>query len=540
MSKPAISGYEILSKVADGGMATVWKAKQTSLDRLVALKVLNKGLIRSEADIERFHTEAQSAAKLRHPGLCQIYDAGNEDGTVYYVMEYVAGFSVGELLARKGDLPEKQALMIAYGVASVLGAIWEKNKVIHCDIKPDNILIDQDGMIRVTDLGVARIIGNMAQNVDSEYIVGTPNYVSPEQARGLEDLDCRTDMYGLGATLYHMLTGLMPFADSEGEEAMDRQIRDYLADPQKITPSISLSAAWLVEKLMIKDRNDRYADWNEALRDIEEVRAGRLPRGELTPLGQSTVSRSEEREAATLRERQSMKPKTTLPYEGADDESSVSAPGSLKIKKKTSSGVVIKPRLKKPAAASFSERRAPAPKVWPETLQKTFYLALLVAGAYGGTFYFIGRGAAVPAAAQPAVAETAPAPRATDPSELIRPAPRPVQPERPVAPVVPARPAPPPVEPPTAEAYDEVEDVWDNANYVEAMQRLRRADAAFQKFMESRDQSLLAGVEPDCRKAIELFESVRSEAPPRARIGERVRQSYQLIHNARQSRVLAN
>ena len=536
MQEPTIAGYEILAKIAEGGMASVWKARQASLDRLVALKVLNKGLIKSEADLERFRREARSAAHLRHPGLCQIYDAGEADGTVYYAMEYVAGFSVGDLLMRKGDLAEKQALMIAYGVATVLGAIWEKNKVIHCDIKPDNILIDQDGSIRITDLGVARIIGSMAQDLDAEYIVGTPNYASPEQARGLEGLDCRTDMYGLGSTLYHMLTGLMPFADSEGEKAMDRQVSDYVADPQKINPSISIGAAWLVEKLMIKDRNARHDDWQQVIRDIEEVRAGRVPRGELPPSGQSTVSRSEEREAETLRVVQGMKPKTLAKAAGP---TSSTAP-RLKVKQKGADTGTAKLRLKKPAVAAYTPRRPAGKSEWAETAQKTFYLVLLVGVAYGATFFLMGRDATHPEVRSPAVAEVrAPAPQPT-PSP-VRPAePRPAETVPAPAPA-PRAPAPRPrVEEPAEPAASGEEEAWDHPEYVQAMRLLRRADASFQEFLETRDQSLLAPIEPDCRRAIELFESVRGEAPPRARIGERIRQSYQLIHNSRQSRVMGN
>lgn len=533
MQEPTIHGYEILSRIADGGMATVWKAKQTSLDRLVALKVLNKGLIKSEADVERFRREARAAANLRHPGLCQIYDAGETDGTVYYVMEYVAGFSLGELLTRKGDLPEKQALMIAYGIASVLGAIWTKNKVVHCDIKPDNILIDQDGTIRITDLGVARIIGTMAQNMDSDYIVGTPNYASPEQARGLEDLDCRTDMYGLGATLYHMLTGLMPFADSDGEKAMERQISDYLADPQKVNSVISNQAACLVEKLMIKDRNARYPDWNAAIRDIEEVREGRLPRGELIPQGQSTVSRSEEREEATLREVQAMKPKAAKPVFTRADSS---AAAGKKVKKKPRGKGQVRYQVKRPLNTTYTASTAPGKSNWGETLQKTFYLVLLVAGTYGATFYYLWhRLAPTPEPVSPPVAE-APAPA---PPIVRRATPRPA-PERPAE----ATPAPAPRRAEPAPAAQQVpeepaeEEVWDHRDYVEAMRLLRRADASFQRFLQARDQALLTSIEPDCRRAIELFESVRAEAPARARIGERIRQSYQLIHNTRQSRVM--
>lgn len=544
MDKPVIPGYEVVEQIAEGGMATVWKARQISLDRLVALKILTSTGPQNEDDIERFRAEAQAAAKVRHRALCEIYDAGEENGLVYYAMEYVAGFSVGRLLERKGDLPEKQALLIAAGVANVLGDIWTKHHVIHCDIKPDNILIDQDGVIRVTDLGLARIIGRMTQRNDGD-IVGTPNYMSPEQARGGDDLDCRTDIYGLGATLYHMLTGLMPFADTAGTEAVDRQRTDYIADPQSINPAISNEVACLVEKMMVKDRNARYAAWEEVVRDLEEVRAGRLPRGEVLPAGQSTVARTEERAAATEKQFKEMKPKMAANATGPSGKRVAPAHAGKKTIKRSSGKRAAPVRRSPPVTAggggTSASMSTPAFESGGIVAKKTLVLLCIVGGAYALSFFIIDR---LHQTHRSAARERAPAETETtvsarpDPSREPDPAVIPPPPSRQEEA---AQPEPTPAEPESApETADrQSSEAWDHPDYVEAMRLLREADSVFQRFLEERNQALLADIEPACRRAISLLEGVRSEAPREARIAERIRQSYQLISNSRQARVLA-
>lgn len=570
MSSPVIPGYEILGKIAEGGMATVYKARQISLDRLVALKVLNKGLIERESDVERFRVEAQSAAKLRHPGLCQIYDAGDVGGTVYYAMEYVSGFSVGQLLDRKGELPERQGLLIAAGVARILDALWEKNRAIHCDIKPDNVLIDNDGTIRVTDFGVARFIGEMAHQLDSDYIVGTPNYVSPEQAQGLEDLDCRTDIYALGATLYHMLTGLMPFSNLEGDAALQGHCTDFLTDPQVLNPSISIEASCLLDKLMVKDRASRYAGWKPVLDDLEEVRTGHFPRGDLVPEGLSTVTRSPEREAEAEHMLRSMKPKAAVP--GLD---TVEVPqGTGGIHQPAPSGE--RPRTRRKVKGVPGKSRTLARRAGPRAVSAFFqmvHVGLWVGIAYGVSFWLLLRPAPVAPQvdeaakeetkdAKPSVTVEVPhvSPRRVDsvaPSAPERvapdrtaptqePAPREAVPER-----APSRTQTPPMGAPdrsppaetarpaarrdASESADRRQDSWSHPNYQEAMQLLQGADAALQRFMQERDARLPEKIESDCRRAIALLEELRPMAPPAAQIGERIRQGYQIIANTRRA-----
>lgn len=546
--KPTIPGYQVIEKIASGGMATVWKAKQTSLDRIVALKVLNRGVIKTETDVALFRQEAQAAARLHHPGLCQIYDAGEYEDTVYIVMEYIAGSSVGRMVVEQGGLPEARVWRVAEGVARVLQAIWARHRVVHCDIKPDNILLDEDGQVRVTDFGVARFIGERAQDQDRDYFCGTPNYTSPEQVQGMEDLDGRTDMYGLGATLYHLLTGQIPFARLQGEEAMESHCTDYLADLQEIDPRISDGAAALVEKLMIKDRDQRYADWRDVLADIQAVRAGRLPAKTPVPAGLSTVRRSAAREQSMRRTRAAMQ------TGAAAKQSKPLVDGDVPRLKPTGAA---RPRTVAGPLATGRSRVPRKRERWGWTAAYTLLLLPVVGGAYWAVFFRQAPQAQLEAEQvtelhsvdSPPVEPVAPVPsppreRAPEPaaadSFAAAPADADMRPQanRPLPP--PEREtsvaAPPAGRPAPREQAPSQREAWDHPDYVKAMGLLRGADAALQRFLQERDTAVLLSVESDCRRAIELLNGLRHQAPPQAQIGERIRQGYQLIAHSRRMR----
>ena len=181
-----LPGYDILEKIGEGGTSSVWKARQLSLDRLVAIKVLDSALQLDPAALTRFRQEAQAAARLKHASIVQVYDTGEMDGRPFLVMEYVDGYTVGDLLQRSGPLTESNALLVTEAVAHALAYAWDKDCIIHLDIKPDNVLVESDGGIKVTDLGLARFIGMQRRRAEDDIIIGTPNYVSPEQAEGMD------------------------------------------------------------------------------------------------------------------------------------------------------------------------------------------------------------------------------------------------------------------------------------------------------------------------------------------------------------------
>lgn len=295
-----IPGFEMQAKLGAGGMAEVWKARQVSLDRIVAIKILSAQFSQESDDVRRFQQEAQAAAKLKHSGIVQVYDANAVGGTYYFVMEYVAGYTAGEWLRRKGTIPEKDALLVVECVADALAYAWDTAKVVHCDIKPDNIMVDADGSVKVTDLGLARTISAMSARGLTEEVLGTPAYMAPEQARGEIDLDFRTDIYSLGATLYHMLTGKLLFQGIPDEQVMEMQVSHTVPDPIDVNPSLSKAVSWLLEKMLAKDRQDRYESWQALRADVARVRSGMMPLGRLGPKSASTVTRSSKRTVAAI------------------------------------------------------------------------------------------------------------------------------------------------------------------------------------------------------------------------------------------------
>ena len=289
MNEIRIPGFQVLEKLGEGGMATVWKARQVSLDRVVAVKVLSSQFASDPEDVQQFQSEAQSAARLKHPGIIQVHDAGIYSGLYYFVMEYIGGYTVGDWVRRKGTLTEKDALLVADCVADALGYAWETAGIIHCDIKPDNVMVDSDGAVKVADLGLARTISGMT-GIESQHIMGTPAYVSPEQASGNPKLDCRADIYSLGAMLYHLVTGTMLFHGESDEDVMELQISGNCTNPCDVVSGLSRPVCRLIEMMLAKDPAHRPADWRVVRREIARVQKGIVPRGGLPAGAQSTVA----------------------------------------------------------------------------------------------------------------------------------------------------------------------------------------------------------------------------------------------------------
>lgn len=293
MPEIQVAGYEILEKISDGAMGIVYRARQQSLSRIVAIKVLREELRSDPSALAQFRLEANSVATLKHPNILQVYEAGEVQGTPYFVMEYVAAYSVADWLTRKGVLTERDTLTIAETVARALQYAWDKAGLIHCDLKPGNILVDDDGSVKVADFsGISRTNISAEAQLLREVTIGTPNYMSPEQVRGVADIDCRVDIYSLGALMYHLVTGVLPFEHCTEQEAMRQQLEGTLTDPAEINPSVSSHFSMLVEKMMIKDRDQRPNNWDSVIADIQRVQNGLPPLPPLAYPGSSTVRRT--------------------------------------------------------------------------------------------------------------------------------------------------------------------------------------------------------------------------------------------------------
>lgn len=259
--------YELQELIGGGGMADVYKAQDKLLDRAVAVKILHQQYANDAEFVEKFRREATAAAKLAHPNIVNIYDVGEDGGSQYIVMEYVSGPTLKEVIQQKGCLEPIESVRIAKEIASALESA-HRNNLVHCDIKPHNILVMPDGHIKVTDFGIARAVSASTMTYSGS-VMGSVHYFSPEQAKGTV-ITTKSDVYSLGVVLYEMLTGQLPF---NGETSVSIALKHLQEEPvpiRQLNPSIPPVLEAIVQKAMSKDPADRpsstelYADLNQA------------------------------------------------------------------------------------------------------------------------------------------------------------------------------------------------------------------------------------------------------------------------------------
>jgi len=269
LSSTVLSGrYRLESKLGSGGMSTVYLALDEVLDRPVAVKLLHREISEEADQLERFRREARSAARLSHPNLVGVIDAGEDDGRPYIVFEYIDGRTLKRRIQDEGPLPVDEA--VAYGIEIGRGlTAAHARKLVHRDVKPQNVLIDPDGRAKVTDFGIARSLESKGLTATGR-VLGTTDYVSPEQAMG-EDVDERSDVYSLGVVLYEMLTGDVPFqAETQVGVAM-KHVNEPMPDVQAKRPEVSAVVASVVDRATTKDPRDRYNSVAEMVRDLEQT-----------------------------------------------------------------------------------------------------------------------------------------------------------------------------------------------------------------------------------------------------------------------------
>jgi serine/threonine-protein kinase len=269
---PRIADFYVLSRIGRGSMGTVYRAHDRKLDRPVALKLLASHLAADPKFVQRFLREARLAAKIGHPNVVQVFDVGQWRGTHYIVMEHVEGRSLEEIMAKDGPLSEEAAVRIALQIAEALRVAAEKG-VLHRDIKPGNILVDESGKAKLADLGLA-----IVEEDTRDAAIGTPYYMSPEQARGSSEADTRSDIYSLGCTLYHAVTGRPPFEGASAYETLRMHADAKRPDARTVRPELSKPFAFAVRKMMAIRPKDRYQtpdDVAEALSLTLSPRPGR-------------------------------------------------------------------------------------------------------------------------------------------------------------------------------------------------------------------------------------------------------------------------
>jgi eukaryotic-like serine/threonine-protein kinase len=271
------SRYKLEAKLGSGGMSTVYLARDTTLDRSVAVKILHREMSEQADQLQRFRQEARAVAKLSHPNVVAVIDAGEDGGHPYIVFEYVEGETLKQRINRVGALDAQEALAYAIEVARGLTVAHNRN-MVHRDIKPQNVLIDSEGRAKLTDFGISRQLEQDGMTATGR-VLGTTDYVAPEQAMG-HPVDQRSDIYSLGVVLYEMLTGQVPFsADSQVGVAM-KHVNEELPDVQQRRPELSAAAAMVVERATAKDPDQRYQQVGELIDDlataleVEAARAG--------------------------------------------------------------------------------------------------------------------------------------------------------------------------------------------------------------------------------------------------------------------------
>jgi eukaryotic-like serine/threonine-protein kinase len=262
--------FRLEEKVGSGGMSSVYRAFDPTLERLVAIKMMHRDISSDPDQLERFRREARAVAQLNHPHVVTVIDAGEDDGAPYIVFEYVEGETLKERIRRLGRLPIDEAVAYAIEIGRALECAHD-HKLVHRDVKPQNVLIDRDGRAKVTDFGIARSMEAQGLTATGR-VLGTTDYVSPEQALG-HDVTEQSDIYSLGIVLYEMLTGEAPFkADTQVAVAM-KHVREPLPDVQRRRPEISATLAAVVERATAKETQNRYGTVREMVHDLEEVLA---------------------------------------------------------------------------------------------------------------------------------------------------------------------------------------------------------------------------------------------------------------------------
>src|SRR5688572_1134153 len=279
-----IPGYQLLGMIGKGAMAKVYKGKQLSLDRVVAIKVLPKRMSENAEFVDRFYKEGRAAARLSHNNIVQAIDVGSTPkGYHYFVMEFVEGKTLYDLMQPppQGDghvFSEAEALDVTIQMADALAHAHQRG-LIHRDVKPKNIILAPEGVGKLTDLGLARASDDKdAAESEAGKAYGTPYYISPEQIRGDVDIDHRADIYSLGATMYHLVTGRPPFEADTPAAVMHKHLKQPLVPADHVNTSLSAGIGEIIDVAMAKDRDERYHTTEEMLEDLELVRQNQPPK----------------------------------------------------------------------------------------------------------------------------------------------------------------------------------------------------------------------------------------------------------------------
>jgi serine/threonine protein kinase len=268
--KPAlqtVGNYDLTEKIAEGGMGTVYKARHRQTGQIVAVKVVASHITTNQVLLKRFEQEYNAAKQLNHPNIVRAIEYGDTGTAPYLVMEYVEGESLGKRLEREGAMPEKEAIKLIAQVAQALHRA-HKEKLIHRDVKPDNILVTPDGVAKLADLGLVKEVEADLNLTRTGRGLGTPHFMAPEQFKNAKNVDATSDIYSLGATLYMMVTGEMPFRSSGPLDAYMKKIENKLTSPRELVPALSERVDWAIRRAMSAEKELRPTSCREFVEDL--------------------------------------------------------------------------------------------------------------------------------------------------------------------------------------------------------------------------------------------------------------------------------
>lgn len=267
-----IGDYILGERIARGGMGTVFQAQQISMQRIVALKVLHRHLSENEIYMRRFIREVRTLASLEHPNLVHAIEVGMLEGTAYFSMEFVKGPDLKRKIDLEHFFSETEAFRIARDVAKAMAYAWNKARLVHRDLKPANIILSEEGVVKLLDLGISKQAHETSNDTTfSGMMVGSPTYISPEQAVGEANLDCRADIYSLGVTLFHLLAGAPPYDSHNAMAVVSMHLAAEVPDVREARPDVSERGAALIYRMMAKKREDRPASWEELIEEFENI-----------------------------------------------------------------------------------------------------------------------------------------------------------------------------------------------------------------------------------------------------------------------------
>jgi len=267
-----VGDYIIDRRIGLGGMGEVYTAEQVAMQRTVALKILQKDLSSDKIYLERFFREVRILAQIEHPNIVGAIEAGVDGETYFFAMNFVDGSDLKRLLDEGRVFSEEEVLKIAVDVSKALKKVWDKHKLLHRDVKPANIMLTPEGEVKLMDLGISKKIhGDDAEITMAGMMVGSPQYISPEQAKAEKDVDFRTDMYSLGSTIFHLLTGKTPYDGDSGMAVVSHHLSSEVPDPRSVLPDISARTSKMIMKMMAKKKEDRFSSWDDLITEMESI-----------------------------------------------------------------------------------------------------------------------------------------------------------------------------------------------------------------------------------------------------------------------------